>query len=148
MTTLSGLLFQRFADLRDEERYRLELRGNQTKFIRALMIIGGAMLSLYVVLAPLYLTFANTGALFVPIVAMGPLLIFYSWYVGRPGYARNRWIDIGFFALIEPLQFYFIYVLHESGVTGWPFYGILCYNQMLLLSFASLAFAEIGRAHV
>jgi adenylate cyclase len=145
MTSLSGLLFQRFADLRDEQRYRLELRASQTKFIRALMFIGAAMLSLYVVLAPLYLTFATTGALFVPIALMGPLLLFYSWYVGRPGYARNWWIDIGFFAFIEPLMFYFIYVLHRSGVTGWPFYGILCYNQMLLLSFASLAFAASVR---
>ena len=43
MTTLSGLLFQRFADLRDEQRYRLELRRQQAKFIRALMFIGGVI---------------------------------------------------------------------------------------------------------
>ena len=145
MTSLAGLLFQRFADTRDEQRYRLELRSSQTRFIPALMIIGAAMLSLYVVIAPLYLTLATTGAMSVPIVSMGPALLFYSWYVGRPGYARAWWIDIGFFALIEPLQFYFIYVLHQSGVTGWPFYGILCYNQMLLLSYASLAFAASVR---
>ena len=44
MTTLAGLLFQRFADSRDEQRYRLELRQRQGKFIRALMLIGAGML--------------------------------------------------------------------------------------------------------
>lgn len=141
MTTLAGLVFQRFADSRDERRFRLELRGRQAKFIRALMLIGAAMLSLYVVLAPLFLPLSLTFALLLATVAMAPLLVFYAWYVGRPGYAANWWIDIAFFALVLPLQIYFIYVLYRSGVTGWPFYGILCYNQMLLLSYASLAFA-------
>ena len=134
MASLAGLLFQHFADTRNEERYRLELRKRQTKFIRALMVIGAAMLSLYVVLMPLYLSFAQALQLLLATVAMAPLLAFYSWYVGTPGYAANRWIDIGFFALIEPLMFYFINVLHHLGVSGWPFYGILCYNQILLLS--------------
>lgn len=145
MTTLAGLLFQRFADLRDERRFRLELRTSQAKFNRALMVIGAGMLSLYVVLMPLYLSFAQASQLLLATVAMAPLLGFYAWYVGTPGYAPNRWIDIGFFALIEPLMFYFIFVLHRSGVSGWPFYGILCYNQMLLLSYASLAFAASVR---
>lgn len=145
MTSLAGLLFQRFADTRDEQRYRLELRERQTKFIRALMFIGGAMLSVYVFLAPLYLSLAGTVALLLATVAMAPVLALYAWYVGRPGYAANRWIELGFFALQEPLHLYYIYVLHSSGVTGWPFYGVLCYNQMLLLSFASLAFAASVR---
>ncbi|MDP3674130.1 MAG: adenylate/guanylate cyclase domain-containing protein [Novosphingobium sp.] len=141
MTTLAGLVFQRFADSRDERRYRLELRERQTKIIRALMLIGAAMLSLYVVIAPLFVPLSVTLALLLATVAMAPLLAFYAWYVGRPDYAANWWIDIAFFGLILPLQIYFIYVLYQSGVTGWPFYGILCYNQMLLLSYASLAFA-------
>ncbi|QGN54985.1 adenylate/guanylate cyclase domain-containing protein [Novosphingobium sp. Gsoil 351] len=145
MASLARLLFQRFADSRDEQRYRLELRQRQTKFIRALMFIGAAMLSVYVILAPLYLSLAATFAVLLSTVAMAPLLAFYAWYVGRPGYAANRWVEIGFFALMEPLHLYYIYTLHSTGVTGWPFYGVLCYNQMLLLSFASLAFAASVR---
>src|SRR5687768_7126486 len=145
MASLGRLLFQRFPDARDEQRFRLELRRRQTKFVRALMFIGAAMLSVYVFLAPLYLSLAGTVALLLATLAMAPLLALYAWYVGRPGYAANRWIEIGFFAAMEPLHLYYIYTLHSSGVTGWPFYGVLCYNQMLLLSFASLAFAASVR---
>ena len=145
MTSLGGLLFQRFADTRDEQRYRLELRARQTKFIRALMVIGAAMLSVYVFLAPLYVSLSGTIALLLATMTMAPVLAVYAWYVGRPGYASNRWIELGFFALMQPLHLYYIYTLHSSGITGWPFYGVLCYNQMLLLSFASLAFAASVR---
>ena len=145
MTSLAGLLFQRFADTRDEQRFRLELRTGQIKFIRALMFIGGATLSVYVVLAPFFLPLAGTAAVLFSTMAMAPVLAFYAWYAGRPSYAANRWIEIGFFAVMEPLHLYYIYVLYRSGVTGWPFYGILCYNQMLLLSFASLAFVASVR---
>jgi adenylate cyclase len=145
MSSLAGLLFQRFADPAEEQRYRRELRAGHFKFVRALMIIGAAMLSLYVVLAPLYLTLEATLALLLATLAMLPLLAWYYWFVARPGYARAWWPDIVFFALIEPFQLYFILILFRSGVTEWPFYAILCYNQMLLLSYASLAFAASVR---
>ena len=145
MTTLAGLLFQRFADSRDEQRYRLELRQRQGKFIRALMLIGAGMLSVYVILAPLFLPLADTLWLLASTAAMSPVLMLYAWYVGRPGYARHWWIDLAFFAVLEPVMLWFISLLYRSGVTEWPFYGILCYNQMLLLSYASLAFVASVR---
>ena len=104
MASLGRLLFQRFQDARDEQRFRLELRRRQTKFVRALMFIGAAMLSVYVFLAPLYLSLAGTVALLLATLAMAPLLALYAWYVGRPGYAANRWIEIGFFAAMEPRE--------------------------------------------
>jgi class 3 adenylate cyclase len=145
MASLSEIVFQRFADPGEERRYRDELRSGHAKFIRALMVIGAAMLSLYVVLMPLYLSFDLMLPSILAELAMAPLLVFYAWYVGQPGYARNKWIDIAFFVLIAALQLYFIWVLYQSGVTEWPFYAILCYNQMLLLSFANLAFAAAVR---
>ena len=145
MAKLGDLLFQRFPDRAEEQRYRDELRGGQTKFIRALMVIGAAMLSLYVVLMPIYLPLATIVPALLAELAMVPLLLFYAWYVGQPGYARNWWIDTVFFAALVPIQLYFIWVLFQSGVTEWPFYAILCYNQMLLLSFATLAFAASVR---
>ena len=141
MASLSATLFQRFPDPAEERRFRHELRGGHAKFIRALMVIGAAMLSLYVVLMPLYLDLETIRGALIAELAMAPLLIFYAWYVGQPGYAHNRWIDTAFFAALVPIQFYFIWVLYQSGVTEWPFYAILCYNQMLLLSYATLAFA-------
>ena len=79
---------------------------------------------------------------------MLPELAFYYWYVGRPGYAANRWIDFVFFLVVAVTQFFFIRFLWQSGVSGWPFYAILCYNQQLLLTFACLAFAASVRAFV
>jgi len=145
MASLSGLVFQRFADSAEERRYRDELRAGHAKFIRALMVIGAVMLSLYVVLMPIYLSFETIVPSIIAELAMVPLLLFYAWYVGQPGYARNWWIDTAFFAILVPIQLYFIWVLYQSGVTEWPFYAILCYNQMLLLSFATLAFAASVR---
>ena len=145
MTTLGGLLFQRFADTRDEQRFRLESRTGQDKFVRALMLIGAGMLSVYVGLAPLYLPLEDTLWLLASTAIMAPVLVLYAWYVGRPGYARHWWVDMAFFAVLEPLMYWFISLLYRSGVTEWPFYGILCYNQMLLLSYASLAFVASVR---
>ncbi len=145
MTTLSGLLFQRFADTRDEQRFVLESRTGQGKFIRALMLIGAGMLSLYVLLAPFYLPLEETRLMLIATVAMSPPLALYAWYVGQPGYARRWWIELAFFASLNPLQFWFLRVLYQSGVTEWPFYAIVCYNQMLLLSYASLAFVASVR---
>ena len=145
MASLAGLLFQRFADPGEERRYRRELRSGHAKFNRTLMVIGAAMLSLYVVEAPLFLTMRATFDMLLATLAMTPLIVFYGWYVGRPGYAPNWWIDLAFFTGIEPFMLYYIYVLHRAGVTGWPFYAILCYNQMLLMSYASLAFAASVR---
>ena len=148
MTALSGLLFQRFADIRDEQRFVLESRSGQGKFVRALMLIGAGMLSVYVALAPLYLPLEDTLWLLASTAIMAPILAFYAWYVGRSGYARHWWVDIGFFAVLQPPMYWFITLLYRSGVTEWPFYGILCYNQMLLLSYASLAFVASVRQFI
>jgi class 3 adenylate cyclase len=145
MAAFSEIVFQRFADPGEERRYRDELRAGHAKFIRALMVIGAAMLSLYVVLMPLYLSFDLMLPSILAELAMVPLLVLYAWYVGQPGYARNWWIDTAFFAALVPIQLYFIWVLYQSAVTEWPFYAILCYNQMLLLSYATLAFAASVR---
>ena len=141
MTSLTGLLFQRFADPAAERRYRRESRGAQVKFIRALMLIGPGMIAIYIVINPLFVEPSFAAGMLVSSIAMLVPIGFYYWYVGRPGYAANRWIDVAFFVAIAAVQFFFIRTLWQSGVSGWPFYAILCYNQMLLLTFACLAFA-------
>jgi adenylate cyclase len=145
MPSLTGVLFRRFTASENERRYRREQRQAQVKFIRALMLIGPAMLTSYVVINPLFVEAKFGLGMLLASVAMLPLLGFYYWYVGQPGYARSRWIDAGFFLAIEPLQFLFILVLWRSGVSGWPFYAIICYNQLLLLTYACLAFAASVR---
>ena len=138
---LAALIFQRFPDPAAEQRYSTEQRRAQVKFIRALMVIGALMLSLYIVINPFYAELSfGTGMLLTSLIML-PLIGFYYWYVGHPGYARRRWVDIAFFFLIAAVQFFFIRYLWLSGVSGWPFYAILCYNQMLLLTYACLAFA-------
>ena len=145
MGRLTAAVFQHFADPAAELRYRRELRTAQTRFIRALMLIGSAMVSLYVVINPLFMETRFAADMAIATLAMLPLFGYYYWYVGQPGYAANRLIDIAFFALIAAIQFFYIRALWQSGVSGWPFYAILCYNQMLLLTYACLAFAAAVR---
>jgi len=145
MSRLTAAVFQRFADPATELRYRREQRKSQVKFVRALMLIAPAMLGLYIVINPLFIELSFGAGMLVTSIIMLPLLGFYYWYVGQPGYAANRWVDVTFFSVIAAVQFFFIRYLSESGVSGWPFYAILCYNQMLLLTYACLAFAAAVR---
>jgi class 3 adenylate cyclase len=147
MSVLAAV-FQRFADPVAEARYRRESRQGQVKFIRGLMLIGPAMLAMYIVLNPLFVEPSYSVGMFGTALAILPILAFYYWYVGQTGYAANVWIDYVFFLLVAALQFFFIRYLWQSGVSGWPFYAILCYNQMLLLTYACLAFAAAVREFV
>ena len=145
MSRLTAAMFQRFADPAAEMRYRREQRTAQVKFVRALMLIAPAMLGLYIVINPLFIEPSFGAGMLVTSIAMLPLLGFYYWYVGQPGYAANRWIDVTIFSGFAAVQFFFIRFLWQSGVSEWPFYAILCYNQMLLLTYACLAFSAAVR---
>ncbi len=148
MSRLSAAMFLRFADPAAELRYRRELRTAQTRFIRALMLIGSAMLASYIVINPVFIESRFAWGMALATFAMLPMFGFYYWYVGQPGYAANRLVDIAFFGLVAAIQFFFIRSLWQSGVSGWPFYAILCYNQMLLLTYACLGFAAAVREFV
>lgn len=145
MGSLAAIVFQRFESGAEERRYSRELRTRQAKFTRALMILGPSMLALYTVLNPVFLSWESATGMLIASAVMLPMMAFYFWYVGRPGFAANRWFDLAFFLAIEPPMFFFIRSLWESGISGWPFYAILCYNQQLLLSYACLAFAASVR---
>ena len=94
---LAAAVFQRFADPAAELRYRREQRTAQVKFVRALMLIAPAMLGLYIVINPLFIEPSFGAGMLVTSIIMLPLLGFYYWYVGQPGYAGNHWIDVTIF---------------------------------------------------
>lgn len=145
---LASVIFQRFADPAAETRYASEQRRAQVKFIRALMVIGALMLSLYIVINPFFAELSFAIGMLATSLVMLVLIGFYFWYVGQPGYPGKRWVDVAFFFLIAAIQFFFIRYLWRSGVSGWPFYAIICYNQMLLLTYACLAFAAAVKEFV
>ncbi|HUQ13346.1 MAG TPA: adenylate/guanylate cyclase domain-containing protein [Novosphingobium sp.] len=146
--SLAAAIFQRFDDPAAEARYRRESREAQVKFVRALMLIGPAMIASYILINPLFVEPSYGAGMLLVSLAMLPLIGFYYWYVGRPTYAANRWIDVAFFVAVAAVQYFFIRYLWLSGVSGWPFYAILCYNQMLLVTYACLAFAAAVRQFV
>ena len=74
-----------------------------------------------------------------------PLLIAYSWYVGRPGYLTSRFADLALFASAQPGMYYAARVFAATGASEWTFGTLLCYNVMIALAFASLAFAASVR---
>ena len=148
MSRLTAAMFQRFADPAAERRYRMELRTSHSRFFRVLMMIASATAGLYIIINPFFMESRFAWGIANASLAMLPVFGYYYWYVGQPGYALNRLSDLAFFGLVTGIQFFFAYFLWESGVTGWPFYAILSYNQMLLLTYACLGFAASVREFV
>ena len=148
MSRLTAAMFQRFADPAAERRYRMELRTSHARFFRVLMLIASATAGLYIIINPFFMESRFAWGVANASLAMLPVFGYYYWYVGQPNYALNRLSDLAFFGLVTGIQFFFAYFLWGSGVTGWPFYAILSYNQMLLLTYACLGFAASVREFV
>src|SRR5687768_17617453 len=116
---LAALIFQRFPDPAAEQRYSTEQRRAQVKFIRALMIIGALMISLYIVINPLFAELSFAAEMLLSSMLMLVPIGLYYWYVGRPGYTPRRWVDVALFCLFGAVQFFILRTLWQSGVPGW-----------------------------
>ena len=142
---LRRAVFQRFDDPRIEARYRLEQRQRQARFTRAMVLIAAAMFGAYSLLHPLLIGWSDAVGVqlgFLPIV---PLLIGYGWYVVRPGYPNNRWIDIALFVGVQPGMHFAARAFADTGASDWSFGPMLTYNSMVVLAFACLAYAASVR---
>ena len=145
MSALERLVFQRFDDTRVEHRYRFEQRVRQARFTRAMAIIAAAMFATYSLFNPLFIAWPAVLGVALGHFSFIPLLIVYSWYVGQPGYPANRFADLALFILAQPGMFYAARVFAATGVSDWTFGTLLCYNVMVALAFACLAFAASVR---
>ena len=145
MAGLSALLFQQFPDIRVEARYRLEQRARQAKFTRAMAIIAAGMFATYSLFNPLFIGWDAVRGVALGHFVLVPMLIAYSWYVGRPAYPDNRWADFALFVGAQPGMYYAARVFAATGASHWTFSTLLCYNVMVALAFASLAFSAAVR---
>ena len=139
------LIFQRFADLRVERRYRLEQRQRQAKFSRAMAIMAATMFATYSLVNPLFVGWDIVLGVALGHFSFIPLLIAYSWYVGQPGYPTNKWVDIALFVGAQPGMHYAARVFAPTGASDWSFGPLLTYNVMVALTFACLTFAASVR---
>ena len=145
MSALERLVFQRFDDARVETRYRLEQRVRQAKFTRAMAIIAAGMFVTYSLFNPLLIAWPDVLGVALGHASTIPLLLAYSWYVGRPGYPTSRFADLALFVLAQPGLYHAAKVFAAIGASEWTFGTLLCYNVMVALAFACLAFAASVR---
>ena len=145
MNGFARLVFQHFDDPRVEGRYRLEQRLRQARFTRAMAIIAAAMFATYSLFNPLFIAWEDVRGVALGHFSFVPMLIAYSWYVGRPGYPTNRWADIALFVGAQPGMYHAARVFAATGASDWSFGPLLTYNVMVALTFACLAFAASVR---
>ena len=145
MQAFARLVFQQFPDWRVEQRYRYEQRQRQAKFTRAMAIIAAAMFATYSLFNPLFIAWDDVLGVALGHFSFIPLLIAYSWYVGRPSYLTSRFADLALFAFAQPGIYYAARVFAATGASEWTFGTLLCYNVMVALAFACLAFAASVR---
>ena len=145
MKAFARLVFQQFPDWRVEQTYRHDQRQRQARFTRAMAIIAAAMFATYSLFNPLFIAWDAVRGVALGHFSFIPLLIAYSWYVGRPGYLTSRFADLALFASAQPGMYYAARVFAATGASEWTFGTLLCYNVMIALAFASLAFAASVR---
>ena len=145
MKTFARLVFQQFPDWRVEQTYRLEQRQRQAKFTRAMAIIAAAMFATYSLFNPLFIAWDAVRGIALGQFSVIPMLIAYSWYVGQPGYPTSRFADLALFACAQPGMYHAAQVFAATDASEWTFGTLLCYNVMVALAFACLAFAASVR---
>ena len=145
MAGLSALLFQKFDDPRVEASYRLDQRSRQAKFTRAMAIIAAGMFATYSLFNPLFISWEATLGVALGHWSLVPVLVLYAWYVGQPGYPTNRYADLALFVAAQPGMHYAARVFAATGASDWRFGPLLCYNVMVALAFACLAFSASVR---
>ena len=108
-------------------------------------IIAAAMFATYSLFNPLFIAWEDVRGVALGHFSFVPMLIAYSWYVGRPGYPTNRWADIALFVGAQPGMYHAARVFAATGASDWSFGPLLTYNVMVALTFACLAFAASVR---
>lgn len=130
-----------------EREYRLAVRGAQAKFTRMMAILAAGIFTFYAVFNPLFIADHAVLKVAAAQFAMVPLMIAYSWYVGRPGYPANGWIDAALFVGIQPLTYIWADTFAATGAAGWPFFSEFCFDLQMELAFACLAMAASVRQY-
>ena len=145
MSSFACLVFQQFTDLRVEARYRHEQRSRQARFTRSMAIIAAGMFATYSLFNPLFISWRDTLGVALGHWSIVPVLVVYAWYVGRPGYPENRYADVALFVFAQPGMHYAAKVFAATNASDWRFGPLLCYNVMVALAFACLAFSASVR---
>ena len=108
-------------------------------------IIAAGMFVTYSLFNPLFIAWPDVLDVALGHLSVIPLLIAYSWYVGRPDYPTNRLADLALFVLAQPGLYHAAKAFAATGASEWTFGTLLCYNVMVALAFACLAFAASVR---
>ena len=145
MANVVGRFFKRFIlsfpDPAMELEYLTEQRSRQAKFTRALCLIIGGAIVVFVLSSFVFLggdTLKTVGSVQLYFI---PSLFGYAWAVGRPGYVTNKWVDVLIFMLIQPGMYVTNTQMVESGQNGWDISAQFCYSLLLVMAIGCLAFS-------
>ena len=145
MSSFAAVVFQQFPDPRVEATYRLEQRRRQAKFTRGMTIMAAGMFATYSLFNPMFISWEATAGIAAGHWSVVPILLLYAWYVGQPGYPTNHYADLALFVSVQPGMHYAASVFAATGASDWVFGPLLCYNVMVALAFACLAFSASVR---
>jgi class 3 adenylate cyclase len=141
-------LIQHFPDRAFELAYLTEQRSRQAKFTRAMCLIVGTAIAVFVLSS-----FAVLGGDALKTVGLAnlyfiPILFGYAWAVGRPSYATSGWVDVLVFMLIQPGMFVTNMQMVRTGENGWPLSAQFCYSLLLAMAAGCLAFSAAVGAYL
>ena len=141
-------IIQHFPEPGMELAYVTEQRSRQAKFTRALALIIGVAILLYVITSFVFLraqafqTVGFANLYFIPVV------LGYAWVTGRPAYITRGWLDVVFFLAVLPGMYVTNMQMIESGANGWPLSAQFCYSQLLAMAAGMLAFSAAVGAYL
>lgn len=145
MTNIVGRFFarfiQRFPDPAMELAYLTEQRSRQAKFTRAMCLIIGIAILLFVLSSFVLLKGDALTTVGIAQIYFIPVLLGYAWAVTRPGYVTNKWIDVLIFTLIQPGMYVSNIEMVKSGQNGWDLSAQFCYSLLLAMAIGCLAFS-------
>ncbi|MDP3676580.1 MAG: adenylate/guanylate cyclase domain-containing protein [Novosphingobium sp.] len=145
MTNIVGRFFARFIqsfpDAAMELDYLTEQRGRQAKFTRALCLIIGIAILVFVLSSFVFLGGDALKTVGYAQIYFIPILFGYAWAVGRKSYVTNKWVDVLIFMLIQPGMYITNVQMVQSGQNGWDFSAQFCYSLLLVMAIGCLAFS-------
>lgn len=145
MATIFSRFFLRFIQHFPEPEFELayltEQRERQAKFTRAMTLIIGIAILVYVITSFLFLQGDALKTVGFAQIYFIPVLLGYAWAVKRPGYVTNKWVDVFFFLAIQPGMYVTNMQMVVSGANGWDLTAQFCYSLLLAMAAGCLAFS-------
>ena len=145
---LAARIVQRFPDPAMELAYLTGQRTRQARFIRTISTIFAVAILVNVATFAIFLRAESFGYIGALLLSYALVMLIYSWAVGRRAYVTGKWIDIAFFAAIQPPIYLHCVKLTQDHVAGWNLSAQLGFFLLVTLMTCCLAFSAAVSAYL